>query len=203
MFLNTQEALDSNNTLWSSIPVMLSTKNNFDELIQRISDVNEKTVLNSKAVTANKTASLNALIEKAVTLSGILQAYAAVTDNMKLAGKIALTKSDITKIRETDVEAVVTPVIDEARKELANLADYGLTEELIVEAETSLDDFKTQIGQPRVVRNQAFAAMTLMEELFDAANDLVKNTLDKLMIRFKFTNTEFYSGYERARTIVD
>ncbi|QIA08785.1 hypothetical protein [Draconibacterium halophilum] len=203
MFLNTQEALDSNSTLWSSIPIMLSTKNNLDELIQRISDVNEKTVLNSKAVTANKTASLNALIEKAVTLSGILQAYAAVTDNMKLAGKIALTKSDITKIRETDVEAVVTPVIDEARKELSNLADYGLTEELIVEAETSLDDFKTQIGQPRVVRNQAFAAMTLMEELFDAANDLVKNTLDKLMIRFKFTNTEFYSEYERARTIVD
>lgn len=45
--------------------------------------------------------------------------------------------------------------------------------------------------------------MTLMDELFDAANDLVKNTLDKLMIRFKFSDTEFYSEYERARTIVD
>ncbi len=203
MYLNTQGALDANSTLWSSIPVMLSAKNNFDELIQRIGDVNEKTVSNSKAVTADKAVTLNNLIAKAVTLSGILQAYAAVTENVKLAGKVALTKSDLTKIRETDVEARITPVIEEARKELANLADYGLTEDMIVETETSLDDFKALIGQPRTVRNQAFAAMTLLEELFDTANDLVKNQLDKLMIRFKYTNTEFYSEYERARTIVD
>ncbi len=203
MLLNTQGALDANSTLWSSIPVMLSAKNNLDELIQRIGDVNEKTVSNSKAVTADKAVTLNNLIAKAVTLSGILQAYAAVTENVKLAGKVALTKSDLTKIRETDVEARITPVIEEAWKELANLADYGLTEDMIVETETSLDDFKALIGQPRTVRNQAFAAMTLLEELFDAANDLVKNQLDKLMIRFKFSNTEFYSEYERARTIVD
>ncbi|WP_321344507.1 hypothetical protein [uncultured Draconibacterium sp.] len=203
MFLNTQVALDANTSLWNTVPIMLTTKNNFDELIQRIGDVNEKTVSNSKAVTADKAATLNNLIAKAVTLSGILQAYAAVTGNVKLAGKVALTKSDLTKIRETDVEARITPVIEETRKELANLADYGLTEDMIVETETSLDDFKALIGQPRTVRNQAFAAMTLMEELFDAANDLVKNQLDKLMIRFKFSNTEFYSEYERARTIVD
>jgi len=73
----------------------------------------------------------------------------------------------------------------------------------ITEAETSLDDFKALIGQPRTIRNQAFAAMSLLEELFDAANDLLKNRLDPLMIRFKFSDTEFYSEYERARTIVD
>uniref|UniRef100_UPI0032162514 hypothetical protein n=1 Tax=uncultured Draconibacterium sp. TaxID=1573823 RepID=UPI0032162514 len=203
MFLNTQETLDANTALWSSIPILLSTKNNFDELIQRIAVVNEKTVANSKAVTADKANTLTNLIEKAVTLSGILQAYAAVTGNVKLAGKVAITKSDITKTRETDVEALIAPIIDEARKELANLGEYGLTEDMIVETETSLDDFKALIGQPRTVRNQAFAAMTLLDELFDTANDLVKNKLDKLMIRFKFTHTEFYSEYERARTIVD
>ena len=35
------------------------------------------------------------------------------------------------------------------------------------------------------------------------ANDLLKNRLDPLMIRFKYSDTEFYSEYERARTIVD
>ena len=74
---------------------------------------------------------------------------------------------------------------------------------MITEAETSLDDFKALIGQPRFIRNRAFAAMTLLEELFDTTNDLLKNKLDPLMIRFKFTHTEFYSEYERARTIVD
>ncbi|MCY1721641.1 hypothetical protein OU798_14900 [Prolixibacteraceae bacterium Z1-6] len=203
MFLATQETLDSNSALWNGIPVMLSSKNDFDELIQRIAAVNEKTMSNSKAVTADKALMLKNLIEKAVTVSGILQAYAAVTEDVQLAGKVQLTKTDIERARETDVEALIAPVIDEARKELVNLADYGVSEELIVELETTLDDYKALIGQPRTVRNQAFAAMTLMDELFDACNDVVKNKLDKLMIRFKFTNTEFYSEYERARTIVD
>lgn len=203
MFLTTQETLDSNSALWHMIPVLLSSKNNFDELIQRIAAVNEKTITNSKAVTANKELAQQNLSGKAVTVSGITQAFAAITGNAKLAGKVTLTKTDIDRARETDVEALISPVIEAARKELTNLAEYGLTEEMVVELETSLDDFKALIGQPRTVRNQAFAAMTLLDELFDAANDVVKNKLDKLMIRFKFTHTEFYSEYERARTIVD
>ena len=203
MFLTTQETLDTNSPLWNMIPVLLNVKNNLDELIQRIADVNEKTVSNSKSVTASKEIALNGMIRKAVSLSGILQAYAAFTDNVPLAGKVKLTKSDIVQARETDVEALVAPVINEARKELANITDFGASEAMVVELETSLDDFKTHIGQPRTIRNQAFAAITLLDELFDTANGVVKNKLDKLMIQFKYTQTEFYSEYERARTIVD
>jgi hypothetical protein len=203
MFLSTQETLDANSPLWTMIPVLLQVKNNLDELIQRIADVNEKTVSNSKSVTASKEIALNGMMQKAVSISGILQAYAAITGNVKLAGKVKLTKSDIIQARETDVEALVAPIIKEARKELANITDFGASEAMVVELETSLDDFKTQIGQPRTVRNQAFAAITLLDELFDTANVVVKDKLDKLMIQFKYTQTEFYSEYERARTIVD
>jgi len=203
MFLTTQETLDTNSPLWNMIPILLNVKNNLDELIQRIADVNEKTVSNSKSVTASKEIALNGMIGKAVSLSGILQAYAAFTDNVQLAGKVKLTKSDIVQARETDVEALVAPVINEARKELANITDFGASEAMVVELETSLDDFKTHIGQPRTIRIQAFAAITLLDELFDAANAVVKNKLDKLMIQFKYSQTEFYSEYERARTIVD
>ncbi|SHJ06323.1 hypothetical protein SAMN05444280_11074 [Tangfeifania diversioriginum] len=203
MFLNTQEVLDENTTLWSSIPVLLNVKNNFDELIQRIEETNEKTVLRSEAVTASKASVLKALAKKCTTLAGTLQAYAAITGNAKLAGEVKLVESDFDRARETDVEALVTPVIKNARKALENLADYGVTEAMITETETSLDDFKALIGQPRTIRNQAFAAMSLLEELFDATNDLLNNRLDPLMIRFKYSDTEFYSAYERARTIVD
>ena len=203
MFLNTQETLDANTTLWNGIPVLLDVKNNFDELIQRIEETNEKTLPASKAVTAGKATVLKALAHKAVSLAGALQAYAAITGNARLAGEVKITKTDIDRARETDVEALVAPVIRHARKELDNLADYGVSEAMITEVETSLDDFKALIGQPRTIRNKAFAAMTLLDELFDAANNLVKNQLDPLMIRFKFSNTEFYSEYEWARTIVD
>ncbi len=203
MFLNTQGTMDANTTLWNVIPILLSAKNGYDELIQRIMVQNEKTNPNSKAVTESKENTLDQLITKVVGLSGSLQAFAAFNDDTVLQGKIKITKSDIKNARETEIEGMINPIISAARENLIDLTDFAVTEEMIIEVETSLDDFKVMIGQPRTIRNQAFAAMTAMDELFDEINKLVKSKLDKLMIRFEATDTEFYSEYKRARTIVD
>ena len=202
MFLNTQDMLDANTTIWNGTPIIVSTKNQYDELIQRVVEKNEKTNPNSKGVTRNKDQALLNLTEKVVSLSGILQAYAAFNNDIVLAGKVKFVKSDLIRARETDIEGLINPFIDIAREKIGDLADFSVTEEGIVELETSLDDFKVLIGQPRTIRNQAFAAMTAVDELFDETNDLLKAKLDKLMIRFEFTNPEFYDGYKRARTIV-
>ena len=202
MFLNTQDMLDANTTIWNGTPIIVSTKNQYDELIQRVVEKNEKTNPNSKGVTRNKDQALLNLTEKVVSLSGILQAYAAFNNDIVLAGKVKFVKSDLIRARETDIEGLINPFIDIAREKIGDLADFSVTEEGIVELETSLDDFKVLIGQPRTIRNQAFAAMTAVDELFDETNDLLKAKLDKLMIRFEFTNPEFYDEYKRARTIV-
>lgn len=203
MFLNTQEILDAHTDKWSGIPVMVNAKNEFDELIQRILEVNERTLSQSGAVTASKAGTLDAVVQKAVMLSGAMQAYAAFTGNVELAAKVKLTKTDITSARETDVEKTVSPVINAARKEMTNLADYGITEAQITELETSIDDFNSMIGRPRTIRNQAFAAISELEELVNTANDVAKQKLDNLMLLFQTTQPGFYDEYLRARTIVD
>lgn len=203
MFINTQTAMDNYSNKWNSIPVFLARKNEFDEIIQRIVAQNEKTNPASIAVTENKADVRQGLAEKTIVVSGILQAYAAMNDDPVLADKVKITKTDLKNCRETEVETLVTPVIAEARNNLANLTDYMLTEDMIVEVETSLDNFKALIGQPRTIRNKAFAAKTVLGDLFDEANNLLDSQLDKLMIRFKFTDQDFYEEYTRARVIVD
>jgi len=203
MMLNTQAALDANTAVWSGIPIVVNTKNEIDELIQRIAEKNELANADSKAVTANKENVLEGLIQKVVALSGTLQAYGAITGKSVLAEKVKITRSDIIQARETDVEALVKPVTDTARAELDNLADYGVTEPMVTEAETSTDQFNELIGRPRTIRNQAFAAKSALQELMDTAMDMLNNRLDKLMLQFQFSHPEFYDEYLRARTIVD
>lgn len=203
MHKTTQETLDFNSLLWNGIPIFVTTKNQHDELIQRVLQVNEKTSPNSKAVTEDKSKKLVVLSEKVNVVAGILYAFASITDNARLMGQVKITKSDLKNARETDVERMVRPILSEARKYLPELADFMLTEDMIMETETTLDDFNTMIGQPRTIRNQAFAAMTVLEDLFEEINDLVKSKLDKLMIRYEVTHPEFYDEYKRARTIVD
>ena len=203
MFLNTQETLDAHTDKWSRFPVMVNAKNEFDELLQRILDVNERTLAQSQAVTTSKASVLGAVVQKAVMLSGTLQAYAAFTGNVELAGTVKLTKTDIMAARETDVEKVVAPVIQAARNELTNLVDYGVTEAQVTELETSIDDFNSMIGRPRTIRNQAYAAISELEELINTANGVAKQKLDNLMLLFELTQPAFYEEYQRARVIVD
>ncbi|SFF47880.1 hypothetical protein [Sunxiuqinia elliptica] len=203
MYLATQTVLDNYTMRWNTIPVMVTVKNELDELIQRIEQKNEETDAASLGTTAQKETTRQTLTEKAVTVSGILQAFAAFNDDLPLAEKVKLTKSDLLTCRETDVESLVRPVIDLARKRLGDLADFMLTEDMLVETETSLDSFKALIGQPRTIRNQAFAAINMLEELMDQTDALLKQKLDKLMIRFEFSDSVFFEEYTRARVIVD
>jgi len=203
MYMATQTVLDNHTMRWNTIPIMVTVKNQLDELIQRIEEKNEETDAASKGTTAQKETVRRGLAEKAASISGILQAYAAFNDDQVLAGKAKLIKSDLMTCRETDVEAAVRPVLSLARNLLPELADFMLTEAMVVETETSLDSFKTLIGQPRTIRNEAFSAMSMLDEMLDQVDALLKQKMDKLMIRFEFTDQPFFEEYTRARVIVD
>ncbi|GET27666.1 hypothetical protein [Prolixibacter sp. NT017] len=203
MYLNTQAALDNHTNKWNMLPIMVAKKNEYDELIQRIISQNEKTNPASKGITESKDLVRHGLTEKAVSLSGTMQAFAAVNNDLELAEKVSLTKTALNHCRETDLEAMVVPVITEARNRIEALTDYLVTEDMIVEVETSLDNFKALIGQPRTIRNKAFAAKTVLADLFDQTDDLLNSQLDKLMLRYRATDNDFYEEYTRARVIVD
>jgi len=42
-----------------------------------------------------------------------------------------------------------------------------------------------------------------VEELISATRDLIRDKLDKAMLRFRLMGTSFFEGYERARVLVD
>ncbi len=203
MILNTQAALDANSSLWNTFSVILTPKNNLDEIILRVIEQNEKAMAGTQSITADKTSTREGLARKVEVVSGILQAYASITGNNAIIDSISVNRTDVVSARETDVDALVTPVINYARAELANLADYGISEAMILETETSLDQFNSLIGNPRTVRNQAYAALATLQELIDSALDILNDRLDKLMLRFKYTHPGFYDEYMRARVIVD
>ena len=45
--------------------------------------------------------------------------------------------------------------------------------------------------------------MSMLDEMLDQVDQLLKQKMDKLMIRFEFTDQPFFEEYTRARVIVD
>lgn len=202
MFLNSQDCLDNYSTEWSAIPIMLIYKNELDELLSRISEKSEKAA-SYMAVSNQKTKVKSNIALKLSSLSGILQAYAYGIGNTDLANSIKANKSEVEKMKDLDLDAFTRNIVNNAQVKINELKDYGVTENMLTEILTSLEEFNALIGKPRSIRNTKFVTLETVAQLFEECNSLLRDKIDKVMLMFRDSKPEFYSSYERARTIVD
>jgi len=117
--------------------------------------------------------------------------------------KAGVSRTDVLRYADADLDARVRAITSLAQENLAGLAEYGVSEGMITEILSSVEEFNGLIGKPRSILNSKYTAMSTVEQLIDEGNSLLKNQVDKLMLIFRESNPEFYEGYQRARTIVD
>ena len=203
MIGNVQIVLDENAAEWTNVPAIVQQKNNLDELVLRMDDWNEKSGISSKPVTSLKNRLRETLVNKVTTLAGKLYVLGVIKNDEKLKLIGSIGRSDLQKVAETEMEAMVNPILDAANTNIKELAEYGATKDQVTEISTSLDLFKAQIGQPRNIRNNAYIAINKIDDLMDEAMELLNKMMDKLMLMYRISNPEFYGKYERARVIVD
>ncbi len=202
MFLSTQSFLDTYAPAWNGIPRLVNFKNMLDEIIARIHSKSETTKLDV-GVTQQKEQLKETIASKASMLSGILQVIATEQNNADMAIAVKMTKSDILKLRESDVGASVKNICSKANENIDTLADFGVTQDVVTELNTSVDDFNVLIGKPRTILSQKYAALNNIDDLFDEGNSVLKLKLDMSMLIFRESQAEFYNGYQNARTIIN
>ncbi|MCG8409901.1 MAG: hypothetical protein MI739_01285 [Bacteroidales bacterium] len=202
MFLTTQNYLDEHTSVWTPIPRVVSYKNDFDELLTRIFDSSNKSA-STISITNRKQNLQKVLANKAVKLSGAMQAYCFDTDKIDLQKQISITQSKVVLAKDSEIEPMISLLIVHLNKNLTDLADFGVTEAMVTELQTTLNDFNALIGKPRIILNKKYTELSTLDQLFDEANALLRNKMDKIMIMFKDTENGFYEGYLRNRVIVD
>ena len=202
MFLSTQSFLDTNAAVWSGIPRVVTFKNFLDEIISRIHSKSETTKLDV-GVTQKKEQLKETIASKTSMLSGILQIIATEQNDMDLVKAIKVSKSDILRLKESDVDPTVKNISTKATEHIEMLADFGVTQDVITELNASVEDFNVLIGKPRTILSQKYAALNNIEELFAEGNNVLKLKMDNAIVIFRDLQSEFYTGYQNARTIID
>ena len=202
MFLTTQHLLDNKTDTWSYIPRVVTYKNNLDELIARIEDKLETTGADKK-VTERKDQLKKLLAIKLSAVSGALQAHGHETNDLDLVNKVSASKSDVERLRDSDVATFANNLLGDARNYPEQMPEFGITQAYIYEVQTSVDEFKSLVGEPRNILSQQYASLGTIDALIKECRDMLKNKLDNAMLFFSHTQPEFYEGYLRARTVVD
>ena len=203
MLLSTQNYLDNNQTQWSAIPILNTFKADLDDLIQDIREQLKTTGVDTSGMTSSKKELKEQIAEKAGVLFGALSAYAAVSGKDELLNQGDMNKSEVMRLRDVSLPDAVQSFIELLNREVSNLADYGVTKAQIKNLAASVDDFREQVGQPRLKRSASNAAKREAVTLIEDGLEILKEKMDNVMLQFKHSNTKFYEGYQSARVIVD
>jgi hypothetical protein len=145
----------------------------------------------------------NAMTESAVAVAGGVRAYASAKGDAELLAKVDLWPSDFARERDTEVAGLCQGVHDAANSIIALLTDQGLAPADLTDLQDKIDLYSGTVGKPRVARSSNRAAGKLMDAEFAAADKLLEEQLDGLILKFKISQPEFYNAYFAARQIVD
>ena len=201
MFQATNEYLDDNNDTWNTIPVISGYKN---ELAQRIITIRDS-AQDQDAARVFIGSSLRHLKKqisvKMDVLDDVLEAYADDIEDEELRVQAANTSTDYFRLPNEEFETKTKNVIALLEDHVADMGDYGLTQEQIDDAKLSFDNYQSQRGKPRSYQIASRIATQSMDELFKEAG-IYLTKLDKVLNRFKRSNTPFYNGYQAARQVI-
>ncbi len=202
MFLAVIKICTANATAFGTLPAFGKAYTKFTALVEAINADNKNLQGDRTGITEDKYAQRQAMATATLVVSGALQAYANEVNNHTLAADANVVETDILQSKETDSDDICLHIHDLGMANLAQLADYGITQATLTALETTITNFTTKIGTPRQHVINTKTTRGNLETHFKEAETLLDKQLDKLMLVLKPTNADFYSQYIDARNII-
>jgi len=189
--------------LLSSNPAIGKNAARLKTLIGEINAISQVQAVSTKADTTIKADIKSSLIDGALKVAGGMSAHAAATGDTRLKMIADISFSELNKMRETDFTIKIRAIYDAALPIAEALEVWGVTQADIDGLNTGVEEFTTKSPAIRNVKAKTKQATSGLKTKFDEGNDLIKNTLDPMMLPFKNLNPTLHGEYMNARAIID
>jgi len=197
-----QKVLNDNNTAISAIPAFQNAKTDLDAAVDKIDEIVLSQIANTKGKAKDKKAAATAAIDSAVALIGPAKSYATEAENNSLFQSFNYSLSSLKKLRDTELLSTLTLIGRNLSANVANLADYGITEAEVSGFGKLIEDYKELLSAPRNAITNKSAATASVKEKFAALKPVLLR-LDGLAAAQKKANPVFYNAFKAARAVVD
>ena len=192
-----------NQSVLSSNPAIGTNADRLKSLIGDINAISQVQAVSTKPDTTIKADIKSSMIDGALKVAGGMLAHAALTADTRLKMIADITISELSRLRETDLTIKIRALYDAALPIAEALAVWGVTQADIDGLNTGIEDFTTQSPVIRNLKAKTKQATSGLKSKFDEGNDLIKNTLDPMMLPFKNLNPTLHGEYMNARAIID
>ncbi|MBI5217217.1 MAG: hypothetical protein HY960_15800 [Ignavibacteriae bacterium] len=150
-----------------------------------------------------KNAMETSLIETTLSIAAAIYSYADDVGNIELKSKSKLSKSVLNKVRDQDLILKVKSIRDLALEHQAALVDYDVPAEDITAFEQLVDAYSSAKTAIVTGISQRTGARKTQAQIIKETDALLKEKIDKYMLRLKKNHSQFYEEYKAARIIRD
>jgi hypothetical protein len=204
MFKNVIGLLEQETTYRETNSVLNQSFNNFKAEVAEIENLDQEFQKKKASAIEEKNKLEDNLIENLDMYLAALKIHADLNSDLELT-KLTnqYTKTDIANMRELDLLASASNIISAVNQRAEELANYGLTTEIITQINQDFESFKAIIDNSELNDSDRKTVRSKLSEKFDSANDILANKLDLLMKIVKVNNADLFNRYESARVIFD
>lgn len=202
MLEDTNDYLDIHATVWNPIPIITRYKNDLTQVIQAIKQAARDQDASQVFIGRSKKQLKREIAEKLDILDDTAEAYAGDIGDAELLSKVSNSMSDYYQLPDEDFETKSKNVIDLLQAHVADMADYGMSQEQLDDIKLQFNQFEEKSGKPRAFQIASRIATESLDDLFKEST-VISSKLDKVMNRFKRSHASFHKGYVAARSIVN
>lgn len=203
MFDSVISFMDVNSEKYVSIPIITETVTQFKTAVAEIKAMDLEFIGSTKAETADKWLKEEALINAIFKIASTLYVLGIKTKNTELMVKNKVTKSSLDYLREPMLVNKSTEILASGNQYKAELVNYGITEEMLIEAQGVIDAFEGAVGKQSDAHVNSVAEREALRVKFSAGTALLYDELDPMMELYEESDPLFYDGYQNARMIKD
>lgn len=203
MYNVVQFHLNANKSVWTPVPAMVDTVNDFESLLAEIDTCMQLTQENKKGITLQKADQQALVIAHTYELSSVLYVLATKLNDVILAAKVDFTETDLLKKRDGNLVTTCLHMVEIATEHLAELIDYQVSGDELMVLKEEIKCFADNLTTGRVSVSERKAANAKLKDLFVQVDAILKKQLDRLMVRYRENEPNFYTAYQNTRRIVN
>lgn len=178
------------------------------ELADLVADLDPTAERQQRAATpqkpgAVKQATKQTLAERAAAVAAALLALADELNDIRLHTDSDYSERQLLRKSDVDLLRIAQNLHERAEEHAKALAEQGVTPEELDELQTAMQDFKAEQTAPRTLRADGKAQKEEIKADLRAANALLRNRIDKFILRYQRTDPKFHTAYQSARQTIN
>lgn len=187
----------------SKIPVFAKV---VDEFAQKIKEIEELDITYQnvrKGAFDHKERVRGELIEAHMKLSSAIYVYGKRNEIFKLTDRTKVNRSKLKTARELDFLQWARILFNDAQENKEALVDFGIDEKEIEKLGNLVQAFEDAMKSMSVKTARRSSSRERLRDLFNEVDEIVKDSLDRLIELIKDEDDSGYMHYQASRMIKD